>query len=105
MVLTFVDAYIVQIFFKTIFLVIGFSLIHGIVFLPVLLTIMLPNAHIRKQKHFPRNEKAEEMQFAARKLTPKLSVIRPVDAMSVDSKNLQDIDLASHKGDSETPQK
>uniref|UniRef100_A0AC34G602 Uncharacterized protein n=1 Tax=Panagrolaimus sp. ES5 TaxID=591445 RepID=A0AC34G602_9BILA len=101
-VLTFVDAYIIQIFFKTIFLVIGFSLIHGMVFLPVLLTIMLPNAHIRKEKHPPRNEKAEEMQFAARKLTPKLSVIRPIDAMSIDSKHLHEIDLASQKG--ETPE-
>uniref|UniRef100_A0A914Q2N9 SSD domain-containing protein n=1 Tax=Panagrolaimus davidi TaxID=227884 RepID=A0A914Q2N9_9BILA len=102
-VLTFVDAYIIQIFFKTIFLVIGFSLIHGMVFLPVLLTIMLPNANIRKEKHFPhRNEKAEEMQFAARKLTPKLSVIHPaVDAISIDSKNLHEIDLVSQKGETE----
>lgn len=39
-----IDAYIVQIFFKTIFLVITFSLIHGLVFLPVFLTIFLPHA-------------------------------------------------------------
>jgi predicted RND superfamily exporter protein len=42
MVLIFVDAYIVQLFFKTIFLVIVFSLLHGIVFLPILLTVVVP---------------------------------------------------------------
>jgi len=30
------------IFFKTIFLVIVFSLLHGIVFLPILLTVAMP---------------------------------------------------------------
>uniref|UniRef100_A0A158Q5K9 SSD domain-containing protein n=1 Tax=Dracunculus medinensis TaxID=318479 RepID=A0A158Q5K9_DRAME len=44
-----IDAYIVQIFFKTIFLVITFSLIHGLVFLPVFLTIFLPHTYIHKK--------------------------------------------------------
>ncbi|VDN07153.1 unnamed protein product [Thelazia callipaeda] len=42
MVLTTVDAYIVQIFFKTVFLVITFSMLHGLVLLPILLTFVLP---------------------------------------------------------------
>lgn len=41
-VLIWVDAYIIQIFFKTVFLVITLSLLHGIVFLPIFLTIALP---------------------------------------------------------------
>lgn len=41
-VLTLVDATIILIFFKTIFLVIVFSLLHGIVFLPILLTVAMP---------------------------------------------------------------
>jgi predicted RND superfamily exporter protein len=43
MILTLVDAYIVQLFFKTVFLVISFSLLHGIVFLPILLTVVVPD--------------------------------------------------------------
>uniref|UniRef100_A0A915NUP6 SSD domain-containing protein n=1 Tax=Meloidogyne floridensis TaxID=298350 RepID=A0A915NUP6_9BILA len=43
MVLTLVDAVIILIFFKTVFLVIIFSLLHGIVFLPILLTVAMPN--------------------------------------------------------------
>ncbi|KAI6185612.1 SSD domain-containing protein [Aphelenchoides besseyi] len=42
MILTLIDAYIIQIFFKTVFLVISFSLLHGIVFLPILLTVVIP---------------------------------------------------------------
>ncbi|KAJ1345688.1 hypothetical protein KIN20_000279 [Parelaphostrongylus tenuis] len=42
-VLTLVDSYIVQIFFKTVFLVILFSMIHGLLFLPVLLIFLIPN--------------------------------------------------------------
>jgi hypothetical protein len=38
-----VDATIILIFFKTVFLVITFSLVHGIVFLPILLTVAMPN--------------------------------------------------------------
>jgi multidrug efflux pump subunit AcrB len=41
MPLLLVDAYIVRIFFKTVFLVIFFSLLHGMVFLPILLTVVL----------------------------------------------------------------
>ena len=37
------DAYIIQLFFKTVFIVITFSLLHGIIFLPILLTIVVPN--------------------------------------------------------------
>uniref|UniRef100_A0A0K0DAN2 SSD domain-containing protein n=1 Tax=Angiostrongylus cantonensis TaxID=6313 RepID=A0A0K0DAN2_ANGCA len=42
-VLTLVDSYIVQIFFKTVFLVILFSMIHGLLFLPVFLMFLIPN--------------------------------------------------------------
>lgn len=44
LVLTTVDAYIVIVFFKTIFLVIVFGLMHSIIFLPILLTLVLPGA-------------------------------------------------------------
>lgn len=40
------DATIILIFFKTIFLVIVFSLLHGIVFLPILLTVTMPDDSI-----------------------------------------------------------
>lgn len=46
MVLTLVDAVIILIFFKTVFLVIIFSLLHGIVFLPILLTVAMPNERV-----------------------------------------------------------
>ncbi len=52
-VLVTVDAYIVLIFFKTVFLVIAFSMIHGLVFLPILLTFIMPqsvNDEISHQK-------------------------------------------------------
>uniref|UniRef100_A0A183VBW7 Patched domain-containing protein 3 n=1 Tax=Toxocara canis TaxID=6265 RepID=A0A183VBW7_TOXCA len=51
LVLVTVDAYIVQIFFKTIFLVIVFSMMHGLIFLPVLLTFVLPHAKDRDAEH------------------------------------------------------
>uniref|UniRef100_A0A0R3RVQ0 SSD domain-containing protein n=1 Tax=Elaeophora elaphi TaxID=1147741 RepID=A0A0R3RVQ0_9BILA len=41
LVLATVQAYIVQIFFKTVFLVIIFSMIHGLILLPIFLTIIL----------------------------------------------------------------
>uniref|UniRef100_A0A7E4VPD3 SSD domain-containing protein n=1 Tax=Panagrellus redivivus TaxID=6233 RepID=A0A7E4VPD3_PANRE len=101
LVLTLVDAYIIQIFFKTIFLVIASSLLHGIVFLPVLLTIMLPKASV-KHDNTPRNEKAEQMQYLARKITPKIMQMHAApsafdDAVSIDSKALEDVDLKSEK--------
>lgn len=37
LLLTLVDSYIVQIFFKTVFLVINFSILHGLIFLPIFL--------------------------------------------------------------------
>lgn len=42
LVLATVNAYIVQIFFKTVFLVIMFSMLHGLVLLPIFLTVILP---------------------------------------------------------------
>ncbi|KAK6753561.1 hypothetical protein RB195_012884 [Necator americanus] len=48
MVLTLVDAYIVEIFFKTVFLVISFSMLHGLLFLPVLLMIIIPEKRAKK---------------------------------------------------------
>ncbi|VDK49194.1 unnamed protein product [Cylicostephanus goldi] len=46
MVLTLVDSYIVQIFFKTVFLVVSFSMLHGLLFLPVLLMIIIPETRV-----------------------------------------------------------
>ncbi len=43
MVLSTVKAYIILTFFKTVFLVITFGLVHSLVFLPVALTILLPD--------------------------------------------------------------
>ncbi|PIO63436.1 patched family protein, partial [Teladorsagia circumcincta] len=47
-VLTLVDAYIVLIFFKTVFLVILFSMLHGLLFLPVLLILLIPENRRRE---------------------------------------------------------
>ncbi|CAD5218991.1 unnamed protein product [Bursaphelenchus okinawaensis] len=49
MILAFVDAYIVQLFFKTVFLVISFSLLHGIVFLPIFMTVVMPGKKVDGQ--------------------------------------------------------
>uniref|UniRef100_A0A0K0E5K2 SSD domain-containing protein n=1 Tax=Strongyloides stercoralis TaxID=6248 RepID=A0A0K0E5K2_STRER len=43
MTLAFVDAHIVKIFFKVTFLVITFSMIHGLIFLPTTLIVFLPS--------------------------------------------------------------
>ena len=48
MVLVFVDAYIVLIFFKTVFLVISFSMIHGLIFLPIVLMVVIPQTRYKK---------------------------------------------------------
>ena len=93
MTLTFVDAYIVQIFFKTIFLVIAFSLCHGLLFLPVLLTVLLPNAKVSKQKVKQKPEK----EFPARKMTPRILQKELRDSDSIDSKTLSEIDLHNTK--------
>ncbi|GMR58160.1 hypothetical protein PMAYCL1PPCAC_28355, partial [Pristionchus mayeri] len=57
MVLTLVDSYIVQIFFKTVFLVISFSMLHGLIFLPIFLMIFIPetnaNAKEKEKKLMP----------------------------------------------------
>lgn len=37
-----VQAYLISTFFKTLFLVISFGLLHSLVFLPVALTVLLP---------------------------------------------------------------
>ncbi|GMT10222.1 hypothetical protein PFISCL1PPCAC_1519, partial [Pristionchus fissidentatus] len=50
MVLTLVDSYIVQIFFKTVFLVITFSMLHGLLFLPIFLMICIPEKKEKKEK-------------------------------------------------------
>ncbi|KAK6054581.1 hypothetical protein COOONC_07913 [Cooperia oncophora] len=54
MVLTLVDSYIVLIFFKTVFLVISFSMLHGLLFLPVLLILIIPETRVsfRAQPEF-----------------------------------------------------
>jgi patched domain-containing protein len=48
LVLASVDAYMIQTFFKTIFLVILCSLVHGLVFLPVGLTLVMPLCSLAK---------------------------------------------------------
>lgn len=71
-VLVLVDAYIIQIFFKTVFLVITLSLLHGIVFLPIFLTIILPICECCKNEqneiNLNENEKCEENKFEEIKL-------------------------------------
>ncbi|PAV71863.1 hypothetical protein WR25_12482 [Diploscapter pachys] len=47
LVLTLVDAYIVQIFFKTVFLVIAFSMLHGLLFLPIFLIWIMPRQRVK----------------------------------------------------------
>uniref|UniRef100_A0A915HUA3 SSD domain-containing protein n=1 Tax=Romanomermis culicivorax TaxID=13658 RepID=A0A915HUA3_ROMCU len=46
MVLATVDSYMIQTFFKTVFLVILFGLLHSVVFLPVSLALLLPERKI-----------------------------------------------------------
>lgn len=46
MVLILVDSYIVLIFFKTVFLVISFSMLHGLLFLPILLILIIPETRV-----------------------------------------------------------
>ena len=41
-VLTFVDSYMIKVFFKTVFLVILFGVAHALIFLPVLLSTVMP---------------------------------------------------------------
>ncbi|KAL3120578.1 hypothetical protein niasHT_007870 [Heterodera trifolii] len=67
MVLALVDAHIILIFFKTVFLVITFSLLHGMVFLPILLTVAMPNerkvpteAADREERKRQKNDETEE---------------------------------------------
>ncbi|CAI4223427.1 unnamed protein product [Auanema sp. JU1783] len=50
LVLTLVDSYIVLIFFKTVFLVISFSMLHGLLFLPIFLMIAIPKSRLRSPK-------------------------------------------------------
>ncbi|CAI2354512.1 unnamed protein product [Caenorhabditis sp. 36 PRJEB53466] len=70
LLLTLVDSYIVQIFFKTVFLVINFSILHGLVFLPIFLMIFVKEPRLKKQQAADssnNNEKSkpEQMQIAA----------------------------------------
>ncbi|KAI1717718.1 patched family domain-containing protein [Ditylenchus destructor] len=55
-VLMFVDATIVNIFVKTVLLVITFSLLHGIVFLPLLLIVALPRLDVECCNVSKKNE-------------------------------------------------
>ena len=48
MVLILVDAYIVLIFFKTVCLVISFSMIHGLLFLPIALMTIIPKTRAKQ---------------------------------------------------------
>lgn len=52
LVLGTVHAYIVQIFFKTVFLVIMFSMLHGLVLLPIFLTLIVPETTPQKLELF-----------------------------------------------------
>ncbi|GMS79323.1 hypothetical protein PENTCL1PPCAC_1498, partial [Pristionchus entomophagus] len=53
MVLTLVDSYIVQIFFKTVFLVITFSMLHGLLFLPIFLMVVIPEKKEKEKEKMP----------------------------------------------------
>ena len=46
-ILATVDAYIILTFFKTVLLVISFGMVHSLVFLPVILTLVLPHGTLR----------------------------------------------------------
>uniref|UniRef100_A0A914HXF1 SSD domain-containing protein n=1 Tax=Globodera rostochiensis TaxID=31243 RepID=A0A914HXF1_GLORO len=63
MVLTLVDAHIILIFFKTMFLVVTFSLLHGIVFLPILLTVAMPDERRPPARLFWRRRGAAQGHF------------------------------------------
>lgn len=89
LVLTLVDAYIVQIFFKTIFLVIGFSLCHGLLFLPILLTLLLPDRKIHLQDK-------QDTKYLPKRSTPRMIQRVIDDSMSIDSKELEEVDLHEH---------
>lgn len=90
MVLTLVDAYIVQIFFKTVFLVISFSLLHGIVFLPVLLTVALPAGNDCVDDAEKQSKNVENAQTNSKNIAPEETAM---DRLSVDSSTLSEIDL------------
>ncbi|CAJ0939887.1 unnamed protein product, partial [Mesorhabditis belari] len=68
-VLTLVDSYIVQIFFKTVFLVISFSMLHGLLFLPIILMFIIPEERRRttqKQLHPSVNAIEADIEFPPR---------------------------------------
>ena len=67
-----VEAYIISTFFKTMFLVFFFGIVHSLVFLPVALTIILPATeqtcdYIHKQHKLRRN--ADLVHSASRPTT------------------------------------
>ncbi|KAF1750605.1 hypothetical protein GCK72_017156 [Caenorhabditis remanei] len=66
LLLTLVDSYIVQIFFKTVFLVINFSILHGLIFLPILLMKFVSGVRTRDgEEDNKKNALEMEAQVAA----------------------------------------
>ncbi|CAI5452245.1 unnamed protein product [Caenorhabditis angaria] len=65
LLLTLVDAYIVQIFFKTVFLVINFSMLHGLIFLPILLMLIVRDPKEETPKTNSESKNDLEMKIAA----------------------------------------
>ncbi|KAK0412604.1 hypothetical protein QR680_006307 [Steinernema hermaphroditum] len=99
MVLSTVDATIVQIFFKTIFLVIFSSMAHGLVFLPILLSLVIPHAHDRTQ----HEEEQNEVEAKTEPSLPEGKRRDDFECASIDSKALSDVDIASD-GDKTEPE-
>uniref|UniRef100_A0A915B3H3 SSD domain-containing protein n=1 Tax=Parascaris univalens TaxID=6257 RepID=A0A915B3H3_PARUN len=101
LVLVTVDAYIVQIFFKTIFLVIVFSMMHGLIFLPVLLTVILPHAKDRDVEDETRDKHIEKNTSEHRNNALTDEKKKNVECISVRGLNRCEIDLSYCKDSSD----
>ncbi|XP_045465991.1 patched domain-containing protein 3-like isoform X1 [Harmonia axyridis] len=64
LMLNFSDAYIFQTFFKIFFLVISFGLYHGVIVMPIILSIVGPPPYskLHKKKHFIETEEMKNMK-------------------------------------------
>uniref|UniRef100_A0A8R1HQS5 SSD domain-containing protein n=1 Tax=Caenorhabditis japonica TaxID=281687 RepID=A0A8R1HQS5_CAEJA len=66
LLLTLVDSYIVQIFFKTVFIVINLSILHGLVFLPIFMMLIVTGTRSREQvQNSEKSKNNLEMSIAA----------------------------------------
>uniref|UniRef100_F1L6B1 Patched domain-containing protein 3 n=1 Tax=Ascaris suum TaxID=6253 RepID=F1L6B1_ASCSU len=101
LVLVTVDAYIVQIFFKTIFLVIVFSMMHGLIFLPVLLTVILPHAKDRDVEDEVSDNHIEKNTSGHRDNALTNENKKNVECISANGLNMSEIDLSDCKDSSD----